>query len=127
MNEVKSKDEFKKRFKQRLYSWVLNLISLIDGLPKSTSSNVIGKQLMRSGTSILANYVEATSASSIKDFQNFFNHSLKSANESEIWLNLLKDTNQGNKKVLDNLSLELEEFSKILAKSILTIKRKKVK
>ena len=65
--------KFKIEFKKRLYSWVLKLIKFLDQLPKGNVSEVMGKQLLRSGTSILANYVEANSASSKRDFINFFN------------------------------------------------------
>ncbi|MEK7137967.1 MAG: four helix bundle protein [Patescibacteria group bacterium] len=82
---------FKSEFRKRLYDWVLRLIRFIDKLPRDSVCSVIGKQLLRSGTSILANYVEANSASSRKDFINFFTHSLKSANESKIWITLLRD------------------------------------
>ena len=80
------------------------------------------KQLIRSITSILANYIEAQSASSKKDYINFFYYSLKSANESKVWLCLLKDTNQNNN--LERYLAELEEISKILASSILTMKNR---
>ena len=76
--------KFKNKFKRRLYNWVLRLIKFIDKLPKDSICNVMGKQLLRSGTSILANYIEANSASSKRDFINFFTHSLKSANESKV-------------------------------------------
>ena len=56
--------KFKIEFKKRLYNWVLRLIKFIDSLPKSSVTDVMGKQLLRSGTSVLANYVEANSASS---------------------------------------------------------------
>ena len=85
----------------------------------------MGKQLMRSGTSILANYIEANSASSKKDFINFFTHSLKSANESKVWLTLLRDTSKGDQKELKWLLDELVEIANILASSILTLKGKK--
>ena len=88
-------------------------------------TEVMGKQLLRSGTSILANYIEAQSASSKKDFINFFTHSLKSANESKVWLALLRDTNKGEKKGLDRALDELSEIAKIPASSILTMKGKK--
>lgn len=78
------KAKFKKEFKSRLYTFALELIKLIDNLPKDNVSRRIGDQLLRSGTSVLANYVEGQSASSKKDFANFFNHSLKSANESKV-------------------------------------------
>lgn len=117
--------KFKVEFKRRLYGWVLRLVKFIDTLPKSSVTEVMGKQLLRSGTSVLANYVEANSASSKKDFINFFTHSLKSANESKVWLNLLIDLEKGNAKESQWLLKELLEFANILASSILTMKGKK--
>lgn len=119
------KGKFKSEFKTRLYTWALKLIKFIDKLPKDMTCSVMGKQLMRSGTSILANYVEANSSSSKKDFINFFIYSLKSANESKVWLTLLKDTRKGDQRELKWLLDELVEISKILASSILTMKGKK--
>lgn len=119
------KAKFKNEFKKRLYNFVLRLIRFIDTLPKSSVNDVMGKQLLRSGTSILANYVEANSASSKKDFINFFTHSLKSANESKVWLTLLRDTHKGHKKELEWLLAELIEIANIIASSILTLKGKK--
>jgi|SRR3990167_1245557 len=119
------REKFKNEFKKRLYSWTLKLISFIDTLPKSSVSEVMGKQLLRSGTSVLANYIEANSASSKRDFINFFTHSLKSSNESKVWLTLLRDTHRGDQKELDYLINELVEISNILASSILTLKGKK--
>ena len=68
------KEKFKNEFKKRLYNWVLRLIRFIDKLPKDSICLVMGRQLLRSGTSIIANYIEANSASSKKDFINFFTH-----------------------------------------------------
>ncbi|OHA94043.1 MAG: hypothetical protein A3H52_00020 [Candidatus Zambryskibacteria bacterium RIFCSPLOWO2_02_FULL_39_26] len=112
-------------FKTRLYNWVLRLVKFIDSLPKGNVSEVMGKQLLRSGTSILANYVEANSASSKRDFINFFTHSLKSANESKVWLTLLRDLNKGDEKELRWLLEELLEIANVLASSILTMKGRK--
>lgn len=117
--------KFKIEFKKRMYNWVLRLIKFIDKLPKDSVCQIMGKQLLRSGTSILANYIEANSASSKKDFINFFTHSLKSANESKVWICLLRDTNKGDKKELEWLLKELVEISNIIASSILTLKGKK--
>ena len=119
------KAKFKNEFKKRLYQWVLRLIKFIDKLPKDSVCNVMGKQLLRSGTSILANYVEANSASSKKDFINFFTYSLKSSNESKVWISLLRDTNKGDKNELKWLLEELLEISNVIASSILTLKGKK--
>lgn len=117
--------KFKVEFKKRIYNWVLQLIKFIDKLYRDSVCSVMSKQLLRSGTSVLANYIEANSASSKKDFINFFTHSLKSANESKVWLCLLRDTNKGDKKELEWLLNELVEIANIIASSILTLKGKK--
>ncbi len=117
--------KFKNEFKKRLYNWVLRLIKFIDNLSRDSICDVIGKQLLRSGTSILANYIEANSASSKRDFINFFTYSLKSANESKMWLALLRDTNKGDQNELKWLLEELIEISNVLASSILTLKGRK--
>lgn len=118
-------EKFKNEFKKRLYQWVLRLVKFIDQLPKDSVSNVIGKQLIRSGTSILANYIEARSASSRKDFTNFFTHALKSANESKVWLVLLMDTSKGDQEEAKWLLDELVEIANVIASSILTLKGRK--
>ncbi|OGF68848.1 hypothetical protein A3H65_03695 [Candidatus Giovannonibacteria bacterium RIFCSPLOWO2_02_FULL_45_14] len=115
--------DFKNKFKERLYNWVLLLIKFIDKLPKDSSCSVMGKQLLRSGTSVLANYAEASSASSKKDFINFFTHSLKSANESKVWLSLLRDTKKGSEEEINPLLEELIEIANVLASSIITMKK----
>lgn len=120
MEDVGSKNDFKKR----LYMWTLNLIKVIDSLPKTTTANVVGKQLLRSGTSVLANYIEARAASSRKDYINFFTYSLKSANESKMWIALLRDAKKGDSKKLDPLLSELTELANIIASSIITMKKK---
>src|SRR3989344_953819 len=117
--------KFKNEFKKRFYQWVLRLIKFIDKLPRDSVCAVIGKQLLRSGTSVLANYVEANSASSKKDFINFFTYALKSANESKMWLALLRDTGKGEKTELEWLLKELIEIANVLASSILTLKGKR--
>ena len=117
--------KFKNEFKKRLYQWALRLVKFTAKLPHDAASDVIGKQLLRSGTSILANYIEAHSASSKKDFINFFTYSLKSANESKVWIMLLRDTSKGNRDELQWLLNELVEISNVIASSILTLKGKR--
>jgi four helix bundle protein len=119
------KEKFKKEFKIRIYSFILKLIKFIDNLPKDTTCKVIGTQLLRSSTSIGANYIEAQAFSSKKDFTNFFHHSLKSANESKFWLDLLPDWGKSKKEDINILLEELTEISNILGSSPLTLKGKK--
>jgi len=118
--------KFKSEFKSRLYKWVLNLIKILESLyKKDFVSETMGKQLLRSGTCVLANYVEANSASSKKDFINFFTHSLKSANESKVWITLLRDTGKISTEDFNLLINELNQIANMLASSIITMKGKK--
>jgi len=122
--QIKNQKDKKEEFKRRLYSFVLRLLRFISSLPKNQITKIIGDQLIRSGTSILANYIEAQSSSSRRDYTNFFHHALKSANESKVWLALLRDTNNGDKQEIEWLLNELKEIADILASSILTLKGK---
>ena len=104
MSKNKDKDQFKKEFKKRLYKFVLKLIKFIDKLP----NNNVGQ-----------------AASSKKDFTNFFNHSLKSANESKLWVALLRDSGRAKPDDAKWLLDELTEIANIFASSILTLKGKR--
>jgi four helix bundle protein len=117
--------KFKNKYKKRLYNFVLKLIGFLDDLPKDNVSNRLGDQLLRSGTSILGNYVEGQSASSKKDFTNYFNYSLKSTNESKLWITLLRDSKRATPEQVNWFLEELDEISKIFASSILTLKGKR--
>ena len=81
--------------------------------------------MLRSGTSIIGNYVEGQSASSKKDFTNYFNTSLKSTNESKLWLALLRDSGRVKTADVKWFLEELDEYSKIFGSSILTLKNRK--
>jgi four helix bundle protein len=110
--------------KKRTYSYALEVIKFLEGLPKDHISQTIGKQLLRSGTSIGANIVEAQASSSKKDFANFYSYSLKSANESKFWLGLLRDSGKAPSDTVHSILNETNELSNILASSILTMKGK---
>lgn len=117
--------KFKDDFKKRLYGFTMKLIAFIDKLPKDSVSVRLGDQLLRTGTSLIANYVEARAASSRKDFTNFLNTSLKSANESKLWFALLCDSGRAKTEDIAWFLGELDEISNILASSVLTLKGKR--
>jgi len=117
--------EDKNYFKKRLYNFVIKLIEFIDKLPNDNLSKRVGDQLLRSGTSILGNYIEGQSASSKKDFINFFNYSLKSASESKIWLAILRDTKRAKAEEVEWFLKELNEIANIFASSIITMRGKR--
>ena len=119
MNNVKQIE-----FKKRLYSFVLRLVKFVEDLKRTQTSKVVGDQLLRSGTGILGTYIEGLSSSSKREYINYFNYSLKSANESKVWVSILRDTGNGDKEESSWLLKELEEYSRIFASSILTLKGK---
>lgn len=118
------KNEKTKEFKRRLYVLILQTIKLVEAAKKSPSSRIIGDQLIRSISSILGNYIEGYAASSKKDYANYFNHSLKSSNESKVWVSLLKDTNNVDQTKAGLILKELDEISRIFGSSLLTLKGK---
>jgi four helix bundle protein len=69
------------------------VIRVYAALPKSTVAQVLGKQLLRSGTSVGANYREADRARSKAEFLAKMGDSLKELAESEYWIELLGDEN----------------------------------
>lgn len=72
-------------------------------------------QLLRSGTSIGANVVEAKAGSSAKDWKNYLVIALKSANETKYWLCLIRDTMSVDKEKIRELVKEADEIAKIIA------------
>jgi four helix bundle protein len=122
---AKSRADFKNEFKRRLYDFTLKLIKFLDKLPDDNVSRRIGDQLLRSGASIIGNYIEGQAASSKKDFTNFFNTSLKSANESKLWFALLRDSGRITPQEVAWFLNELNEIANIFASSILTLKGRK--
>ena len=116
----------KPELKNRVYIYALDIIRFIDTLPKNDFSvQIIAKQLLRAGTSIGANIIEAQAGSTKRDFTNFFSYALKSANESKFWLGLLRDSGKSNKDKVNELLKETTEIANILGSSILTLKGKK--
>jgi len=109
--------------KKRAYLFGLEIIYFIRSLPKDIATQIIARQLIRSATSLRANIIEAQASSSRKDFKNFLNHALKSANETKFWLCLIKDSVKSKKEKTIKLLDEANQLSNILGKSIITLKR----
>ena len=108
--------------KQRAFSLALRVIKLVDLLPKDPAAQIIGKQLLRSATSIGANIVEAQASASKKEYVNFFSIALKSANETKFWLGLLRDSKKANAEETNKLIAEAKEIANIIGASVITLK-----
>src|SRR4030042_1989447 len=108
----------------RCYKFSLAIISLTDTLPNKRSAWIITDQLIRSATSIGANLIEARASSSRLEYKKFYEISLKSANETIYWLELLRDTNLGNKQQIATLLIEVTEIAKMLGAGVIKLKSK---
>ncbi len=105
-------------FRKRIYFFTLKLIEFIDSLPKDNVTQRIGDELFGSGTSVISNYIEATAASTKKDLTNYTISSLKFANESKLWLALLRDSKRARSEKVKWFLDELDDISISLANSI---------
>lgn len=122
MLDVKSKNQNNVRF--RAYEFSLAILRLVQNFPNNKINSIFTDQLLRSATSIGANLIEAKCASSKKDFSHFYRIALKSANETEYWLHLLKDGKLANQEQIINLIDEVAQISKMIASSVITLKSK---
>ena len=110
--------------RHRCYQFSKELIVFISTAKYERIYFSIFDQLLRSGTSIGANIVEAKAGSSVKDFKNFYNIALKSSNETKYWLCLIRDTILINEKeVINKLIKEADELSKIIASIIINVQK----
>ena len=110
--------------KERASEFSLSLIRFLKTFENDYISQTLGRQLLRSGTSVGANLVEAQAAPSKKDFANFYNIALKSANETKYWLFLLKKSSVNHKLTIEQLEKEIGELANIIAKCLLTMRGK---
>ena len=103
-------DDLKKRTKD----FALRVMKLIDSLPNTTQGRVIGNQLMRSATSIGANYRSANRGRSKKEFIAKIGICLEECDESAYWLELIADGELIPKDRLESLQQEANELCAIL-------------
>jgi len=94
---------------------------------KTLQKNIINRplidQLVRAGTSIGANYSEANSASSKKDFRNKIYICKKESNETRYWLRMILKNNEDRKENIEALQKEAQEFILIFGKIVSTLKK----
>jgi four helix bundle protein len=106
-------------FKQRTKALALRVIKLVSSLPKNTVSEVIGKQLIRSGTSVGANYRAACRARSTADLIAKLRIVEEEADECLYWMELIVEA-----KLVEvtNLRSIMSETNEILAMTVASIK-----
>ena len=110
---------------QKAIQFAIRIVKLYKYLVEEKSERIISKQLLRSGTSIGANYSEALSAESDMDFIHKLAVSQKEINETSFWLELLYQTEYLTDNQYESLNADCKELQKIFTSIILTTKQKK--
>jgi len=108
--------------KVRTKEFALQIISLFRTLPRSEEARVIGRQILRSGTSIGANYRAACRSRSKAEFISKISIVLEEADETVFWLELLSQSGTSPKSKIESLLTEANELTSIFVSSLRTSK-----
>lgn len=108
----------------RLIDFAVRVGKVVDAIPETRLGRHIAGQLIRSGTSPAPNYAEACAAESRRDFVHKLRICLKEIRESRCWLLMILRSDLLSKPKLERLVNECTQLANIIAKSILTAKRK---
>jgi four helix bundle protein len=110
--------------KQRTRQLAVRIIGMVEKMPKTMTSTIIGGQLLRSGTSIGANYRAGCRAKSTKDFINKLKIVEEEADETLFWLELIEETKIFKSEKLLPLKTETNEILSMIVASIKTVKNR---
>ncbi len=111
--------------KQRTKDFALRIMKLVDALPNSTAGKTIANQIMRSGSSVGANYRAACRARSNAEFIAKIGIVLEEADETEFWLELIMEGELLPNEKIESLKKEAEELTAIMAASRITAQNNK--
>jgi four helix bundle protein len=114
-----------KEISERLEDFAVAILQLIEKINKTYAGRHIAGQLVRSSTSAGANYEEACGAESRADFVHKLQVVLKELRESLYWLRLTSKAKIIPPSVLEPILNEAKELTNIIAKSVVTAKKKK--
>jgi len=104
--------------KARTKKFALRVIRLVESLPNTKTANVIGNQLLRSGTSVGANYRAACRAKSTVDFISKLSIVEEENDESIYWMELPIESETVKENLLQNLMKEADEILSIIVSSV---------
>jgi four helix bundle protein len=116
-----------KDFKERSRQFAIRVISLVDALPQQRSADVLGKHLLRSATSVAANYRAACRARSTAEFIAKMGIVEEEADESQGWIEMIADAGLVKKERVEELIKEAGELTAMTVASIKTARRNKAK
>ena len=107
---------------QRTKAFAVRVIRMFGQLPKSTEADVLGRQVLRSGTSVAANYREACRARSKAELLSKLGLVEQELDETMLWLELLVEAEIVSRSKMDPLMQETDELLRIVVASMKTLK-----
>lgn len=113
----------KTEIEQRCFNYSSQIVKVIGTLPKTMLGYTLGKQLLRSGTSVGANVAEAHSAFTKAEFTYFMNVAKREAKESLFWLYLLVDNRILSESLSRGIIQETDELLRILSKIVFSSRK----
>jgi len=121
------KNEFAEQFRNRTKKFVVDNIKLYRSLPKTEEARIIGKQLLRSSSSVGANYRAACRARSQAEFHSKISIVVEEADESIFWMEVMIEAEVIQKPQIITLMNEANEILKVTASARKTISEKNSK
>jgi four helix bundle protein len=112
-----------KLLQNRTKAFAVRVVKAFARLPKDEAVRVIGRQFLRSGTSLAANYRAACRARSIADFISKISVVVEETDETLFWFELLVEAELTKKNLVEPLMKECQELLKIFSASLATAKR----
>jgi len=114
----------KNDLRERTTEFALRIVRMYKSLPKTTEAQILGKQVLRSGTSVGAQFRESQRAKSDADFINKLESVLQEADETAFWLELLVRAEIVPAKRLESLRKETDEIIAILVTIVTKVKKR---
>jgi four helix bundle protein len=109
---------------RRTKAFALAAVRFVEALPAGRTAEVLGRQLLRSATSVGANYRAACRAKSTADFINKLANVEEEADESRYWLELMAETGLDSSRERKALSGEADEITAMVVASIKSVRRR---
>ena len=113
--------------KNRTKQFAIRIVKLFRSLPKTEEGRILGRQMLRSGTSVAANYRAVCRARSKAEFIAKIGVVVEESDETVLWLELLVDTDIVRESRMTSLLAEANELLAILAASQYTARQNKAK
>jgi four helix bundle protein len=114
----------KNDLKNRTKAFALRVIKLVKALPKTTEGRAIGMQIIRSGTSVAANYRAACRGRSIAEFISKLGIVIEEADETELWLELISESSMLKAHQVQELIQEAHEIVAIMTSSVFSASKR---